>query len=164
MLASCLILLYYRSVHWVNVFHPDGGSLFSFMVCSSYAPTHGRSIMPPTVTLQDETLHLQLLKELEQAPHQSQRTLSGALGISLGKLNFCMRALVMKGWVKVGNFQRNPDKRRYAYLLTSEGIEAKARLTASFLQRKMAEYDQLGKEIEELRQELQVERDTDRKY
>lgn len=114
--------------------------------------------MPPSETFQDETIHFQLLKELDQAPQQSQRALSSALGISLGKLNYCLRALVVKGWVKAGNFRRNPHKRRYAYLLTPEGIEAKARLTARFLQRKMAEYDRLGKEIEELRQAMQAVR------
>lgn len=114
--------------------------------------------MPPSETSQDETLHLQLLKELDQSPHQSQRALSGSLGISLGKLNYCMRALVAKGWVKVGNFRRNPDKRQYVYLLTPEGIEAKASLTTGFLKRKIAEYDQLGREIEELKQELQTAR------
>ncbi len=112
--------------------------------------------MPPTETSQDETLHFQLLKELDQSPHQSQRVLSGSLGVSLGKLNYCMRALVAKGWVKVGSFRLNPDKRQYVYLLTPEGLEAKARLTAGFLKRKMAEYDQLGREIEELKQELQA--------
>lgn len=113
--------------------------------------------MPPSENHHDEVIHFRLLQSLTGSPEQSQRALAGFMGISLGKLNFCLRALIDKGWVKAGNFRRNPDKRQYAYLLTPEGVEAKARLTVRFLKRKMVEYDQLGREIEELRQALRAE-------
>jgi len=107
--------------------------------------------MPPAENHPDETIHFRLLQSLTKSPHQNQRALAGAMGISLGKLNFCLRALIDKGWVKVDNFRRNPDKRQYSYLLTPAGVEAKARLTVRFLRRKMAEYEELEKEIEELK-------------
>ncbi|WP_300971349.1 MarR family EPS-associated transcriptional regulator [Thiocapsa sp.] len=73
-------------------------------------------------------------------PDATQRDLAKALGISLGSTNFCVRALIDQGWVKVRNFRRSDNKRAYAYLLTPQGIEAKARITARFLQRKRTEY------------------------
>lgn len=112
-------------------------------------------------TSHDE-LQVAILRRLEQAPQASQRDLAREAGVSLGKLNYVLRALIEKGWVKVGNFSRNPDKLGYAYLLTPRGIEAKARLTRQFLARKMREYDQLCAEIERLQQEVaRAERDCD---
>ncbi len=73
--------------------------------------------------------------------------------MSLGKVNYCLKALVAKGWVKVENFSKNPNKRGYIYILTPSGLEAKARLAAEFLKRKMAEYESLGGEISAMRQE-----------
>ncbi len=115
--------------------------------------------MPPAENHHDETIHFELLQSLIKSPEQSQRALAGSMGISLGKLNFCLRALIDKGWVKVDNFCRNTNKRQYGYLLTPEGVEAKARLTVRFLKRKMVEYDQLGLEIDELRQAVQADED-----
>jgi EPS-associated MarR family transcriptional regulator len=83
----------------------------------------------------------------------TQRELAVALGISLGKANFCVRALIEKGWIKVENFKKNPNKLGYAYVLTPNGLRAKARATLSFLQRKQAEYVQLEREIAALRLE-----------
>jgi len=103
----------------------------------------------------DET-HYHLLKLLEEQPNLSQRQLAGVLGVSLGKVNYCLRALIGKGLVKAVNFRDSPDKRAYAYLLTPQGIKAKARLTAQFLNRKIAEYEALREEIEQLRQEAAV--------
>ena len=80
----------------------------------------------------------------------SQRQLAGSLGVSLGAANYCMKALVEKGWVKLENFQKNPKKLGYFYLLTPAGVTAKAHLTASFLKRKLVEYENLRSEIEEL--------------
>jgi EPS-associated MarR family transcriptional regulator len=100
----------------------------------------------------DET-HYSLLKLLEERPDLSQRQLAGVLGVSLGKVNYCLKSLIGKGLVKAVNFRENPDKRAYAYLLTPQGITTKARLTAHFLKRKMAEYEALREEIEQLRQE-----------
>lgn len=78
--------------------------------------------------------------------------------MSLGKLNYCLQALIAKGWVKAGNFSRSPDKKGYAYLLTPKGFEAKARLTVKFLQHKMSEYEKLLLEITELQQEVQAQK------
>ncbi|MFZ5761923.1 MAG: MarR family EPS-associated transcriptional regulator [Thermodesulfobacteriota bacterium] len=107
---------------------------------------------------QSEETPYHLLKHLDATPDATQRELAGALGISLGKLNYCLKALIAKGWVKAGNFSRNPDKRGYAYLLTPQGVEAKARLTVQFLQAKMCEYDRLQREIEALQQEVNFSR------
>ena len=104
--------------------------------------------MPP------DSHHYRLLKLLEANPHMSQRQLAQAMGVSLGKINYCLKALVEKGFVKLKNFQRNEDKRVYAYLLTPKGIEEKARITVAFLQRKLAEYETIQVEIEELRKEV----------
>lgn len=101
--------------------------------------------------------HYRLLKLIEANPHMSQRELAQAMGVSLGKLNYCLKALVEKGFVKLENFRRNADKRVYAYLLTPNGIEEKARVTVAFLQRKLAEYEAIRGEIEELRKEVENE-------
>jgi EPS-associated MarR family transcriptional regulator len=101
---------------------------------------------------------LELLKLLQDQPQMSQRDLAQAMGVSLGKANYCLKALMEKGLVKLGNFRRNPDKREYAYLLTPAGLEEKTRITMSFLRRKVAEYEALEKEIEQLRGELENRR------
>lgn len=102
----------------------------------------------------DEATHYQLLKLLTEHPESTQRELAAAMGISLGKTNYCINALIEKGMVKTGNFRRNPHKKIYAYLLTQEGIQEKARVTVRFLHRKMAEYDILQGEIAALRREV----------
>ncbi len=98
----------------------------------------------------------QVLKHLAAHPQATQRDLAKALGLSLGSTNFCLRAVIDQGWIKVQNFRNSRNKRAYAYLLTPDGIEAKARLTARFLQRKRAEYAALKTEIEQLTAELQA--------
>jgi EPS-associated MarR family transcriptional regulator len=95
--------------------------------------------------------HLKILKKIESNPHISQRKLAEELGVSVGKVNYCVKALIDKGLVKAGNFKRNPDKVAYLYLLTPQGIEEKAKLTASFLKRKIAEHEKITKEIEQLK-------------
>jgi len=102
--------------------------------------------------MKDEITY-KLLKSIEENPSQSQRELSKSMGVSLGKLNYCLKALIDKGWVKVNNFRRNPNKADYLYLLTPEGVEEKGRVTVSFLQRKMAEYEQVKAEIAQLQKE-----------
>lgn len=99
-------------------------------------------------------VHYRLLKLLELKPHLSQRALARELGISLGKINYCIAAVIEKGWVKVQNFRDSENKLGYAYLLTPRGIEEKVVLTASFLKRKMAEYDALKEEIAQLQREV----------
>ena len=105
--------------------------------------------------MKDDDITYKLLKSIEENPHQSQREMSRSLGISLGKLNYCLRALVDKGLVKANNFRQNPSKSHYLYLLTPAGIEEKAKVTMRFLSRKMQEYEQLKREIEELRRDAQ---------
>ncbi|WP_133013293.1 MarR family EPS-associated transcriptional regulator [Marinomonas flavescens] len=95
-----------------------------------------------------------ILKELQSNPDLSQRELAKRLGISLGKTNFCIKALIEKGLVKAGNFKRSSDKAKYLYLLTPKGIEERVSLTHHFLHRKLQEHDELTSEIEELRKEI----------
>jgi len=94
-----------------------------------------------------------ILRILEEDPDISQRELARVLGISLGRANFCLQALIEKGWIKVNNFKNSNNKKAYMYLLTRRGIAEKARVTARFLERKVAEYEALQREIEELRRE-----------
>jgi EPS-associated MarR family transcriptional regulator len=105
-------------------------------------------------------IHLQLLKLIEQYPNWTQRQLAQSLGVSLGKANYCLKALKEKGWVKWGNFSQNPNQLAYMHLLTPQGIAQKLSLTAYFLRRKEAEYDQLQAEIRALREELRTQRPT----
>lgn len=94
-----------------------------------------------------------LLKTLEDNPSLSQRDLAKRLGVSLGKVNFCLNALIEKGCLKVNNFRNSDNKLAYAYLLTPQGVEQKACMTVEFLQIKMREYERLRAEIEELKRE-----------
>ena len=96
---------------------------------------------------------LRVLRLLEASPELTQREMARELGMSLGKANYCLRALLAKGFVKIQNFRNSPNKRGYAYLLTPEGVAAKASLTRIFLVRKQEEYDALRLEIEGLRRE-----------
>lgn len=94
-----------------------------------------------------------ILKHLEADPEISQRELAKALGISLGRTNFCLKALVEKGFVKANNFRNSQNKIAYAYLLTPKGFEEKARVTVAFLKHKLAEYEALKCEIDSLQSE-----------
>ena len=94
------------------------------------------------------------MRLLETNPEMTQRELAEALGVSLGAANYCLKALVEKGWVKLENFQNNPNKLGYLYLLTPMGIAAKTTLTARFLRRKLSEYEALKSEIEQLESEV----------
>ncbi|MFA5370495.1 MAG: MarR family EPS-associated transcriptional regulator [Sideroxydans sp.] len=105
----------------------------------------------------DETTHYSLLKTLEESPDLSQRDLAKKLGISLGKVNYCLNKLVEKGSLKINNFRNSDNKLAYAYLLTPQGIESRARMTVEFLKIKMQEYERLRTEIELLRQEAEQE-------
>jgi len=94
-----------------------------------------------------------ILRILEEDPDISQRELASALGISLGRANFCLKALIEKGWIKVNNFKNSNNKKAYMYLLTRRGVAEKARVTSRFLERKVAEYEALRREIEQLQRE-----------
>ena len=103
--------------------------------------------------MNNKDIHLDLLRKLEVNPEYTQRELSKEMGVSLGKINYCMKKLTEKGWVKLTNFSRNPNKIGYAYLLTPKGIEQKGRLTISFLKIKIKEYEMLKDEISRLKQD-----------
>lgn len=101
-----------------------------------------------------EEAHYRLLRLLEQEPKLSQREIAERLGVSLGKVNYCLQALVERGWVKVGNFYRSQNKRAYLYKLTPHGLAEKAALTLRFLRIKEAEHRALVREIQALREEI----------
>jgi len=96
---------------------------------------------------------LRVLRLLDASPRLTQREMASALGVSVGKANYCLRALLGKGFVKVQNFRNSGNKRGYVYLLTPEGVAAKANLTRHFLARKREEYDTLRLEVERLQRE-----------
>ena len=103
--------------------------------------------------MNDET-HYRLLKLIEANPEVSQRELADAMGVSLGKINYCLRAVIERGWIKARNFTRSQNKRAYAYYLTPKGAAEKAKVTARFLKRKVDEYQDLTIQIEQLKQEV----------
>jgi EPS-associated MarR family transcriptional regulator len=102
--------------------------------------------------LTDEVRY-KLLSLLESNPRLSQREVARELGVSIGKVNYCLKALVQKGWIKAINFKNSKNKIAYRYLLTPRGIDEKAGVTLRFLQRKIEEYDALRAEIELIRKE-----------
>ncbi len=103
--------------------------------------------------MNNQDIRLDLLRKLESNPKFTQRELSIEMGVSLGKVNYCIKKLTEKGWVKLTNFSHNQNKMGYAYLLTPSGIEENSSLTFSFLKRKIVEYEILKKEIDELQLE-----------
>lgn len=96
-----------------------------------------------------------MLRRLQQTPDLSQRALAKELGFSLGSINYCFQTLVENGWVKMQNYNQSKHKFRYAYLLTPAGIAEKSKLTADFLKRKLAKYEALREEIEQLKAEAE---------
>ena len=99
-------------------------------------------------------IHLKVLRQIEANPEITQRELAKELGVSLGKVNYCLKALIEKGWVKANNFRNSEQKAAYAYLLTPSGIEEKARITVRFLKQRMQDYEQIKREIAELEAEV----------
>ena len=93
--------------------------------------------------------HFDVLRRIQKSPESSQRELAEKLGFSLGKLNYCLKALQVKGLVKIENFKKNPKKINYIYVLTPKGITQKTKLTLNFMKRKMKEFDELKKELKE---------------
>ena len=93
--------------------------------------------------------HFNLLREIDKKPNAAQRELAGGLGFSIGKVNYCLNALKEKGLVKIKNFSKNKSKLNYVYILTPKGITEKTKLTIGFMKRKMNEYDELKKELEQ---------------
>lgn len=109
--------------------------------------------------MQIEEIHYKVMRLVEANPHMSQRQLAGELGVSVGKANYCLRALVRAGLIKVRNFRNSSNKAAYMYLVTPRGIREKARLAVRFLGIKVREYEQLRAEIELIRQEAQHDPD-----
>ena len=110
--------------------------------------------MNPTNKTQDPDTHFRVMDLIHKHPDISQRELAKQAGISLGSMHYCLKALAQKGWMKAGNFKKNPDKSVYLYLLTPEGVKQKSRLAIDFLKRKRQEYTQLKHEIDNLSEEL----------
>ena len=99
--------------------------------------------------MKDNQDHFELLRKIEKKPDSTQRELAEDLGFSLGKLNYCLKALREKGLIKIENFKKNPKKINYIYVLTPKGITEKTKLTVNFMKRKMKEYDELKSELTE---------------
>ena len=97
----------------------------------------------------DNQDHLNILRKIKKKPTASQRELAEELQFSLGKLNYLLKSLTSKGLVKIANFKKNPNKINYMYVLTPKGIAAKSKLTINFMKRKLKEYDDLKKELDE---------------
>ena len=91
--------------------------------------------------------HFEVLRKINKYPKASQRELAKDLGFSLGKLNYCLKALKTKGLIKIDNFSKNPNKINYIYILTPKGISEKTKLTINFMKKKMKEYEELKLEI-----------------
>ena len=95
----------------------------------------------------DNQDHFNIMRKIQKQPKTSQRNLAGQLGFSLGKLNYCLKALQQKGLIKIKNFQKNTNKLKYIYVLTPKGIAEKTKLTINFMKRKMKEYEELKGEL-----------------
>ncbi len=91
--------------------------------------------------------HFEVLRKINNSDKATQRELANELGFSLGKLNYCIKSLKDKGFIKISNFKKNPNKLKYAYILTPRGITQKTKMTVSFMKRKIKEYDELEKEL-----------------
>ena len=110
---------------------------------------------------QDQEIHYHLLKTLSLAPHLTQREIARRLDISLGKVNYCLSELARRDFIKITRFRASKNKIRYFYLLTPQGIEAKARLTLNFLRRKLLEYEEIGLQIRNLAREIEEQEIND---
>lgn len=98
-------------------------------------------------------MHYKLMRLLDANPGMSQRDAARALGVSLGKVNYCLQALIGRGWIKASNFKNSQNKAAYLYVLTPRGLQGKARLAIEYLKERMREYEELRVEIEEMRRE-----------
>ena len=102
--------------------------------------------------MSNEKDYFDLLRKIQKIPEASQRKLAKELGFSLGKLNYCLKALKQKGLIKIKNFKSNPNKINYIYVLTPKGISTKTKLTINFMKKKMHEYDELKSEINQYKE------------
>jgi EPS-associated MarR family transcriptional regulator len=113
-------------------------------------------MFPPSEDRDAET-YMRVLRVLYMQPQLNQRALAARVGVSLGKVNFCLQALAEKGWIKMQNFVSSPAKLRYSYVLTPSGLSHKTELTRLFLRRKVAEFEMLKSEIAQLEDEVGIE-------
>lgn len=127
--------------------------MFKFLQKLNPLPRYSSFMSSRQAKLQEDT-YFRVLRILEENPDLTQRELAEKLGVSVGGLNYCLRALMEKGWVKMKNFANSKNKFGYVYVLTPRGVAHKALLAGRFLHRKMDEYDALKKEIESLRSEV----------
>jgi len=104
----------------------------------------------------DDSARYQLLKLLEAQPDLTQRELAQAMGVSVGKVNYCLKALLDVGLIKMENFKNSRNKAAYLYLLTPKGIEEKARVTKRFLRQKIEDYEKIRRELDELIEETSI--------
>ena len=98
--------------------------------------------------MSDDLDQFNILRKIKSNPNSSQRELANQLGFSLGKLNYCLKALKAKGLIKMRNFKNNKNKINYIYVLTPKGVSEKTKLTVNFMKKKMEEYDELKKELD----------------
>ncbi len=144
-------------VHCMNT-EPSGWfSPVTAVACGKIPMSSDHNITEQDTQTENE-IELRLLARLQERPHVSQRGLASDLGVSLGSINYCLKALSEKGFVKAENFSKSNNKLGYAYLLTPSGIAAKSRLTASFLKRKRAEYRRLAQEIADLEAQMRQDK------
>ena len=108
---------------------------------------NGIFVQQLNIFMNDNQDHFNVLRKINSKSNSTQRELAKELGFSLGKLNYCLKALKMKGFIKMKNFEKNPNKINYIYVLTPRGIAEKTKLTINFMKRKMKEYDELKKEM-----------------
>ena len=109
----------------------------------------------------EQEIRYRLLKILSKDPNLTQRKMAKKMGISLGKVNYCLSELAKKGFIKINRFKSSSNKIRYIYILTPRGLEERARLTLSFLRRKTLEYEEISRQIRDLAQEIEEERLVD---
>ena len=112
--------------------------------------------MPSQPSSAQEDTYFRVMRILQNNPDLTQRELAGKLGLSVGGLNYCLKALIEKGWIKMQNFSQSKNKFGYVYVLTPQGIAEKTALTSRFLHRKLAEYESLRSEIESISSELEA--------
>lgn len=109
------------------------------------------------IAQQREDVHFRVLRLLESRPDASQREIAEELGVSLGAINFCVKALIDKGHIKLANFKASKNKLGYVYVLTPEGITLRSKLASGFIKRKMAEFEAIQAELKQLRDEFAEE-------
>ena len=117
---------------------------------------HTYQNMPKAIKTIDPDVHFRALHHLEEDPHITQRKLAEKLNISLGAANYCLKALIEVGHIKIQNFKANPNKSTYFYLLTPNGIAEKTLLTKDFIQRKTLEYQRLKSEIDQIKSKIKA--------